>query len=629
VARPTGHGVGDLRQALAAVFGDHCGETLDDLARRVTTVHLPRGETLYRQGDAASSMHIVLSGRLQVRVRTVGSTARVVAHLGPRECVGETALFTGARRAATVVAVRDTTLGVLTADGFNDAIAHHPRAAINLARLIIGRLSEAQAGRESSPRLRSIAVLPLSRDLDAGEFGNRLQLALLKHGSTVLLTEAAVRGRLAAFAPRSSASADERGAAVEALLDSLEESHDFVLCIAGPDTGEWTRKCLAHADRILLLGDADGPPYLTEPERALLNGSRVDGLPERELVLLHRGDGAPSDTKVWLREREPSRHHHVRWRGNSGFNRLARFLSGNAVGVVLGGGGARGLAHIGVIRALREAGVPIDAVGGTSFGAAVAGLVAKDLADSRILDEFRAAFVYGRPTHDYTLPLISLVRGDRLEETLQTHLGTASIEDLWLPFFAISSNLTRSAMTVHTEGPLWRAVRASVSLPAIFPPWVENGELLVDGGVINNVPADVMRERVTGTVIAVDLSVPDEFRSSEATVPSPWAVLHGRLRRSHESTMVPTLHRVVIKATTLSGRRELETTRGLADLHLNPPVGGFDLLAWDRFHDIVRAGYEYGKRTIAEWIATHPAAVQRDEYFDSRRRSPEYAAAGL
>jgi predicted acylesterase/phospholipase RssA len=338
------------------------------------------------------------------------------------------------------------------------------------------------------------------------------------------------------------------------------------------------------------------------------------------LVLVHPERSAmPRGTRRWLDSVPVQQHLHVPWAGNEGFNRLARTLSGNAVAVVLGGGGARGFAHVGVVRALREAGVPIDAVGGTSFGAIVAGAVAMGWGDEKMLDRFKVAFVDERPTNDYTLPIMSVLRGEKMTRGLRRHFGDALIEDLSIPFFAVSSNLSRSRVQVHKGGPLWRALRGSVSLPAIFAPLIEDGDLLVDGGILNNLPVDLMRESVRGRTIAVDLSVKDDFRYEREALPSAWEYLKGRLSPSASRLAIPTIGRVVLKSTMLGSRREVEAAKREADLFLNPPVSSFDLLGWARFHDIVEVAYRYARGHLAGWIEDHPEVVQHEETFDSRR----------
>ena len=186
----------------------------------------------------------------------------------------------------------------------------------------------------------------------------------------------------------------------------------------------------------------------------------------------------------------------------SDFDRLARLITGHAVGVVMAGGGARAFTHIGVVKALRASGVPIDQVGGTSMGAIVAAAVAARWTDEELAERFRRSFVTANPLSDYTLPFVSLFGGRRVTTLLRTAFGDKDIEDLVLPFYCVTANLTTANADTHTTGKLWRWLRASVSLPGVLPPFNDAGQVHVDGGVIDNLPVRVMRRQGRGLTIA-------------------------------------------------------------------------------------------------------------------------------
>jgi predicted acylesterase/phospholipase RssA len=298
------------------------------------------------------------------------------------------------------------------------------------------------------------------------------------------------------------------------------------------------------------------------------------------------------------------RHHHVRIARGEDMGRLARSLSNNTVAVVLAGGGARGFAHLGVMRALREAGLPVDAVGGASFGALAATGLARGLSHEQIFAEQHHAFTQEDPLNDYTIPIVSLVGGQRLDSILEKYLPM-DIEDLWLPFFAISSDLSANQVRVHDRGPLWRAIRASVSVPGVLPPALEDGHLLVDGGILNNLPVDVMRERMRGRIIAVDLAVGHEFTLATKEIPRGFEYLASRVLPWREPLDAPTISRVIIKATTLASRKEVGNARKAADLYLTPPVEAYDFLDWHCLREIVDVGYAYALPRVEAWGRQH------------------------
>jgi NTE family protein/lysophospholipid hydrolase len=226
-------------------------------------------------------------------------------------------------------------------------------------------------------------------------------------------------------------------------------------------------------------------------------------------VLLHAPNTAhPSGTSRWLDPRAAAdvTHHHVRTDREGDVARLARSIGGASLGLALSGGGARGFAQLGVIRALADFGLSVDVVGGASMGAVLGALHAIGHDVPTIVELMKAGHRRARPFRDFTAPVVSLLRGDSLVNPLKMLFGDTQIEDLWIPFFCVSANLSRAELVVHDRGPVWRWLLASASAPGVVPPVVHHGDLLVDGGVLNNLPADILRERCRGSVIAVDVA---------------------------------------------------------------------------------------------------------------------------
>lgn len=608
-----------LNRVFTRLFGEKAPEFIDALGKRIKPVHLKKGGVLYRQGEPGTGMHILVAGRLQVRVAAeIGGPERVVAQLGPGEVVGEIALFTGRGRAATLVAMRDSALGFLPREDFESVMLRHPAAQLHLSNYIIERLLDAQRHTNVNRNpVRTLAVVPLDGGFELRAFCGRLQVALLRFGSVALLDASTMKARFPDCLTGSGAGTTE----LECYLDNAEQSHDYLVLQTDVGLSDWLKKCVAYADVIVFVASAGAPeqPAVELAQEAVRAAGEPS--PVLELVLVHpTATEVPENTQRWLGAIPGARHLHITWEGDEGFDRLARFYSGNAVALVLGGGGARGFAHIGVLRTLREAGIPIDAVGGTSIGSIVAGGIAIGWNDTRMLDVFKAAFVDDHPTDDYTVPVMSLVQGRKMSESLKARFGDTQIEDLWIPFFAVSSSLSHNREYIHRHGALWRALRASASLPGIFPPVIEGADLLVDGGILNNLPVDVMRDSVRGHVIAVDLSTDKDVSYEQKQLPTAWEYIKSRIQTREVGQDVPTLHRVILQSTMLGSRREVQAARRLADLFLNPPTAEFDLLDWKRFHTISEAGYRYARTRVTAWVEEHPELVNRSTILEARRR---------
>ncbi|MEI9932696.1 MAG: patatin-like phospholipase family protein [Rhizomicrobium sp.] len=195
-------------------------------------------------------------------------------------------------------------------------------------------------------------------------------------------------------------------------------------------------------------------------------------------------------------------------RGNTAdIARLARFISGRAVGLVLAGGGARGFAHIGIMKALQEAGVPLLIIwAAPAWARSSPRALPQSGTMQELSDRVRAAFVDANPLSDYTFPLIALVRGKRVSTLLQENFGDVRDRGTGEAVLLRLVDLTTGRIHEHRSGALWRALRASVALPGILPPVTHHGHLLVDGGVMNNLPVDVMRQRESGPIIASDVT---------------------------------------------------------------------------------------------------------------------------
>ena len=280
--------------------------------------------------------------------------------------------------------------------------------------------------------------------------------------------------------------------------------------------------------------------------------------------------------------------------------RVASILSGRAVGLALGGGGARGYAHIGVVAALRELGIPIDMVGGTSMGAVIAAQVALGLSREELID-LNLRFMSRKPFAQYTIPMLALLNARRLQEGMQMAVGETRIEDLWINCFAISVNLTTTEMVVHDRGPVWEAVRASVSLPGILPPFVRGSHLLVDGGVINNLPGDVMRQRGGGSVIAVNVSAADDLRFPPSGLPSEWRIFWNKLLPFARPVLVPGLAAIVMRTLLLASAQRTALVERDADLVLKPPLDAYGLLEFKKIHAIAEVGYRYTLEAASRW----------------------------
>ncbi len=384
-------------------------------------------------------------------------------------------------------------------------------------------------------------------------------------------------------------------------LHEREGDTRFLMFDCGKPGTTWSQFALRQSDLILVVAESASRAggELIDQLSAL---NSATSMARRMLVLLQPASADSfSGTASWLERVQPDFHLQVRANQRRDIDRVSRVISGNAVGLVLGGGAARGIAHVGVFKALMELDIPIDWLGGTSMGAIMAMGPARGWDIDQIYAAARQALVKDRPFSDYTLPLVSLVSGGRMERILKREFG-GLIEDLPLPFFCISCSLDSGKLNVHDSGSLAQAVRASAALPGVFPPAVVDEQLSVDGSVINNLPVDVMLQKPVGKIIAVDLSSQKRYKVPYDKVPSAWSILATRILPGVKKHRAPGLTTILLKATELGSMARVREAAEKADLLLNPPVRRFGMTQVDAFDQIAETSYKYAKVELEAWL---------------------------
>ena len=576
-------------------------ESAADVAAELETVTCRGGEWLFRQGDPADGLYLLVRGRLQVWIdapEADGSPPRLVAEVSPGETVGEIGLLSGGGRSAGIRATRDSLLLRMDAAAFDRLALRRPELTRQLAGGIATRLRDRTAGGPAARRsLRTIALLPLDDGPAVRDLVERLSVALSGRGPVRVLTalglaEAGLELPRHPGEPISPAAVD--------WFAAQEDANRFVLYVADGGATPWSDAALRHADLVLLVGEAGRTPQRRAWEPALLERPRGP-VARQALVLMHPGSPLGLlGTGAWLQDRAVDFHLHLRQGVTADFERLVRIIDGSALGMVLGGGAARGFAHLGVYKAMTEAGLAVDWVGGSSIGSVMGAAIALDLPPDEAIRRARAAFVDGKPFGDMTLPVISLLRGQRMERLIGEYLG-GMIEDLPLPFFCLTSSLGSGQSRCHDRGSLPAALRASVSLPGVFPPAVIDGQLAIDGGILDNLPVDRMRGRPVGRVLAVDVTARQSYEVDYPSVPSPWTVLAGRYLPFGRRYRVPGFLSVMLKAAEIGTMAAAREAGRRADLLIRPDVSRFSLTNVKAFEAIVAAGYAAGRDALATW----------------------------
>jgi NTE family protein len=572
-----------------AVFASLSPANQAQLRSTATPVTVPAGEWLMRQGDSGDALYVVEAGRLEVIVEDPPPPHRINI-LRQGDTLGELAVLTGHPRVASVLAVRDTRVLRLGREAFFALSQQDPSFTVMVATALARLVEQGTRVRSVLSRANGvIALVPLQPDLPMGRIVEELTRVLRRWGRVALLDREGP-----------GASNEASASALGRRLDRDEQDHKHILMVVPAAVDDaWRQFSLRQADRVVACTWADARP-----------APFWRGLQGCDLVLVDRGATTPPVDRT-LDALAPTARHRLATDHRFGpeVARLARRLVGRSVGVVLSGGGARGLAHLGALQALEEAGVVVDRIGGCSMGAFVGALYASGLSVADALAICRAELVDRRPFNDYTIPRVALIRARKAEAMLRRTFGSTRIEELRRDYFCVSAEMVSAEVVVHRRGPLPEAVGASMSIPGLVPPVAHDGRLLIDGGVLNNLPIDVMVASDEGPVIAVDVMSRRLLGGAQAHA---GAVRSGRLSwrpgsgHAARNRTLPTIVETLSRATVLGSWRTAAENRRRADLVITPELEGLGLFEFER----IDATVEAGRRATEAALEQAPSSIE-------------------
>ncbi len=545
------------------------------------------GDYLVRYGEEADVLYLVSTGRFYVQL----PNGRVVAEIGAGEPVGELAFFAGGTRTADVRASRDSSVYALTREAYDGIVAKYPDIADAILGEVSARLARATAfskAMEAKPG-RVVSILPAAQSRFPEGFVERLCAAVNKYGEARLVTSADRPDGVPADSE-----------AFGRWLGELERAGQRLMLVASGDE-EWDKAIARNADDLVLVAPLNEEnceqsdlekyaiPLFLRTNRTLILWR------EREQDVI-RGSGR------WIDDRRVKLHHQVPLDCEPAFERVARFLSGRANGVVLAGGGALGCAHIGVMQALMENDIPIDFYGGTSAGAAMALALAGDVSPEEVMDRIEHTFVEKRAMRRFTLPVFSFLDHTVFDRELSAHYGDRDLADLPINGFAVSTNLSRNRLHVHRTGPIWHAVRSSGAIPGVLPPFVDrSGEMFVDGALIDNLPLSTMRDIKLGPNVVAGF-FDDESRQRHLR----YDEIPGRERLIGDIVMrrrrtFPGILNVLTRSMMVTSRRSVsELEIGSDCLMRLPACKGMGMLDWKTGRAQEELCYQFACRRIEE-----------------------------
>lgn len=577
---------------------------IKELSAQFQPVLVQSGELLIQEGEEGDSLYIVQTGRLLI-TKLVNNNPQIIGEVISGDLVGELSLFTQQPRAATVLAIRDSCLWRLSKQQFDLFVKKNSKDVLPLVRAAILRLLKPIEHRHQ--RVRALAFISAGHDALDHDFIYSLIEKLSFTVSIILITSALIKEQFKDLANTNSSELGFSNSDIIHWLNEQEQKYTYVVYVADDTNTEWTRLCLRQADKIILLANAQNTTELGEIEQHLFYSSENTYRQPIELFLLHDDKTLiPSLTSEWLKVRPVKSYHHFKKSNKEDLNRIARLILGRGVGLVLGGGGAKSFAHIGVYKALCELNIPVDFVGGTSMGSVIAAGIAMNFSVEEMTEYIKKYMVKNKKFNDYTLPIVSLLGGNGWLYALQNTFGETCIEDLWRSFFCLASNFTLRRAELLKSGPVYKAVRASVSFPGVVPPISnERNELLVDGGIFNNVPVDIMKNFASPCeIIAVRVS---PFSNVHAEIPdgiiSGFKRYFSHLRKNAHRAggRVPSLSELIIGTITLCNDEKELIQLANANYALDIDLSQFNMLDFSKFNQLIDLGYEAAMKQFETW----------------------------
>ncbi len=537
---------------------------------------LAGGTPLFEAGEQSDQLYFLRTGRLAARLGDVDGPVRL-ALINPGEPVGEMAVIAGMAHSASVFALRDSELLGLPREAFFDAVRSDPDLLVELSRLVLKRVRETASEPVTSAR-RVFGFFAMAPNVHARPLVEGVGEALRRLGYKTATLGA------------------EEGPATPEWFSAIESRNDFVLYGVEHGQSSWRSLVARQVDGVFNLASGRNSP--PKPP----NGIDASCAPPGDLILLQEPEAAePKGSSEWTTALDPARLFHLRQTRQGDVDRIARIIAGRAVGLVLSGGAARAYAHLGAIRALRENSAPIDFIGGVSMGAVIGAGIAMGWDDSELDRRIRQAFVVSNPVNDFTWPLIAITRGQKVRGRLAEHFGDRTICDLWLPFFCLSTNLTTGVQQVHRQGLIREVLLASLSLPGVLPPVTDGDDVLVDGAILNNFPADVMRALHSGPIVGIDVTRGRSIEAGDLTGPTSiirWLTSGGWRNGAP-------IVSVLMRAATVTAYHQMAAAHELTDLLIQPQLDDIEIRDWKAYDPAVAEG----RRAALSALAALPRPV--------------------
>jgi predicted acylesterase/phospholipase RssA/CRP-like cAMP-binding protein len=579
-------------------FKNFSKRELKQLVQDADRIYLQQGDVLFHQGEESDSAFILISGRLSAVLDWGEENPSYLGMVKPGDFVGEMGVIMDDTRSCAIVAQKECSLLRIEKQVFLKKMQKNLALVTLINHLLSVRLKKTIRKIHNRDMPRTIAFVPASESIKMDEIVLQLKQALRESDLNYFVVDyAEVEKKMGA---------EYTDMNINNWLEEIEATYDFVFFIATNMDKHWFDYVLYKTERVVVIADAVKNSWGPEIKHFLQ--AKPLGFSIKEIVLIHPSENTPiTHTDRVLPQGFHGRFHHVYIDETKDYQRLLRFITGSAVGVVLSGGGTRGWVHVGALLALQDHGVCIDAVCGTSSGAMIASFFLTSNSKEEFIKHAGSLFNVGEKSinwYDYTWPKVSLLSGKAQYTKLLNIFGEKRIEDLKIPFMAIASNLSKAEQIIIRKDLISKAIRTTCSMPGIVPPMVQEGDLIVDGGILNNLPTDIMDNYLenNGLIIAVDLSI-TEIRDTFQFPPMLTIkdYFRNRFRKKPKKFRLPSMSNIIMQSITLGSSQLMHINKNLADIFIQPPLIGSGMLVNPDYKKLMDIGYTETMKRLKAW----------------------------
>ena len=596
---------------LFGIFRGLYGEKMNykshkEIYRKGKWVFLEDNSNLFNYGEKSDSFYLLVTGLLKAYIPKKGELIEV-GEIYEGEVIGEMGILTNEARSASIFATRDSVVFKIDLEKANEIIMQYPLVLLQVATKIADRLRNVQHSNERHRTdIHSIVQLSSGKNhtKEIISIGNSLIDSMNKFNRSIVVSSKEVNEILNIESINAELERDKFYPALDDLVDNFTKENRYLLLLCDEEYTPWTTWCLAISDKNIFVVEESAGVSNTE----LLNKMNLSekDIPihlhdEKQLIIYHQSKNSfPSKTSSII-EMLPkiSNHYHMSINNKNDSDRVSRLIAKKGIGLCLSGGGAKGNAHIGVYKALIEHNIPIDAVCGTSAGGIVASLIAFGYDPETIISRLKET--YKRNSFkEYTIPVTSIIATKKVIQDAIFLGNDMDIEDLWIPYFSIAVNISKSKLDVIDKGPVYKATRATAALPGILLPVIKDSSFLVDGGLINNMPGDIMLKKYGGKLISVSVSPQEDLDAKFNDFPNQSSYFIKKLLRMNKKFPheIPGLSNILMRSIFVASSNKIKEVIDLSDLFLDLQVKDVGLLEFEKIDESVEFGYEYAMKKL-------------------------------